>query len=68
MMKQQSFVSIIDNLFCKALMGNRVKVIGGYHQTSDIRCTLVANKIVDRSDVVGTSPVGAALATSSFTT
>ena len=35
-------------------------------ETSNISCTLVANKIVDHSDVVGASPVGAALTTSSF--
>ena len=32
------------------------------------RCTLVGNKLVDHSDVVGTSPVGAAPSTSSFLT
>ena len=37
-----------------------------YRQVSDIRCTLVGNKIVDHSDVVGASPVGAAPTTSSF--
>ena len=31
-----------------------------YCQTSDVRRTLVGNKIVDHSDVVGASPVGAA--------
>ena len=35
-----------------------------YHQTSNTGCTLVGNKIVDHSDVVGASPVGAAPATS----
>ena len=39
-----------------------------YRKTSNIRRTLVANKIVDRSDVVGASPVGAAPTTSSFST
>ena len=37
-----------------------------YRKTSNIRRTLVGNKIVDRSDVVGASPVGAAPTTSSF--
>ena len=37
-------------------------------QTSDISRTLVRNKIVDHSDVVGSSPVGAAPTTSSFST
>ena len=36
------------------------------HHTSDIRRTLVGNTIVDHSDVVGASPVGAAPTTSSF--
>ena len=31
-----------------------------YRQTSNISCTLVANKLVDHSDVVGASPAGAA--------
>ena len=37
-------------------------------KTSDIRRTLVGNEIVDQSDVVGASPVGAAPTTSSFST
>ena len=36
-----------------------------YHQTSDISHTLAHNKIVDHSDVVVASPVGAAPTTSS---
>ena len=39
-----------------------------YSQTSNISRTLVGNKIVDHSDVVGASPVGAAPATSSIST
>ena len=39
-----------------------------YRKTSDIRRTLVGNKIVDHLDVVGASPVGAAPTTSSFLT
>ena len=35
---------------------------------SNISCILVGNKIVDHSDVVGASPVGAAPTTSSFST
>ena len=31
-----------------------------YCQTPNIRCTIVGNKIVDHSDVVGASPVSAA--------
>ena len=41
---------------------------GDYHKTSNIRRTLLGNKIVDHSDVVGASPVGAAPTTSSFST
>ena len=39
-----------------------------YRQVSNIRHTLECNKIVDHSDVVGASPVGAAPTTSSFST
>ena len=39
-----------------------------YHQTSNVRRTLVGNIIVDNSDVVGASPVGAAPTTSSLST
>ena len=39
-----------------------------YGQVSNIRRTLVSNKIVDHTDVVGASPVGAAPTTSSFST
>ena len=39
-----------------------------YHQVSNTRRTLVGNKIVNHSDVVGASPAGAAPATSSFST
>ena len=37
-----------------------------YHNVSNIGRTLVGNKIVDHSDVVGASPVGAAPTTASF--
>ena len=36
-----------------------------YSKTSDLSGTLVCNKIVDHSDVVGAPPVGAAPTTSS---
>ena len=39
-----------------------------YRKTSNIRRVLVGNKIVDHSEVVGASPVGAAPTTSSFLT
>ena len=39
-----------------------------YRKTSNIRRNLVGHKIVDHSDVVGASPVGAAPTTYSFST
>ena len=39
-----------------------------YRKTSNISRTLAGYKIVDNSDVVGASPVGAAPTTSSFST
>ena len=39
-----------------------------YRQLSNISRTLVGNKIVNHSDVVGAPPVGAAPTTSSFST
>ena len=39
-----------------------------YRKVSNISRTLVGNEIVDHSDVVGAAPVGAAPATSSFST
>ena len=47
---------------------SRVLAIESYRKTSNISRTLVGNKIVDNSDVVGASPVGAAPTTSSFST
>ena len=43
-------------------------VIWYYRKTSGISRAFVGNKIVDNSDVVGASPVGAAPTTSSFST
>ena len=42
--------------------------MGEYRHTPNIRRTWVGNEIVDYSDVVGASPVGAAPTTSSFLT
>ena len=39
-----------------------------YRKTSYIRHTLLGNKIVDHTDVVGAAPVGAVPTTSSFST
>ena len=45
-----------------------IKIGGYYRKTSNIGRTIVGNEIVDRSDVVGASPVGAAPTTFSFST
>ena len=50
-----------------AFIGERDKE-STYRKTSNISRTLLGNKIVDNSDVVGASPVGAAPTTSSFST
>ena len=42
--------------------------INVYRQVSNLRGTLLGNKFVDDSDVVGASPVGAAPTTPSFST
>ena len=47
---------------------HNVSVAMIYRQVSNIRRTLVGNKIVDNSDVVGASPVGAAPTISSLST
>ena len=52
--------------FCLWAQPMRVGVT--YSKISTISRTLVGNEIVDNSDVVGTSPVGAAPTTSSFST
>ena len=39
-----------------------------YRQTSNIKRSLVSNEHVDRSDVIGASPLGAAPTTPSFST
>ena len=50
-------------------MGQKLKwIFEIYRQVSIIRRTLVGNQIVDHSDVIGASPVGAAPTTSSFST
>ena len=49
-------------------MGSRVNDLHEYRQVSNIRRTLIGNKIVDNSDVAGASPVGAAPTTSSLST
>ena len=66
--KNEKFL-IIPHLFNTLRQDNayaQYRII--YRQVSNTRRTLVGNKIVDHSDVVGASPVGAAPTTSSFST
>ena len=60
----QSMLSYFLELF----LNNDDTYNWAYRKTSNIRRTLVGNKIVDHSDAVGASPVGAALTTSSSST
>ena len=57
-------------LSCKVKLMARSSsaVVLTYRKVSNIRSTLICNKIVDHSDGVGASPVGAAPTTSSFST
>ena len=60
-------LEVTGNRFCCGLI-YITYTLQGYRKTSNISRTLVGNKIVDHSDVVGASPVGAAPTTSSFST
>ena len=70
---------VIDTLVCAATVtaivhGKMRSFIfyyspnSNYRQTSNISRTLLGNKLVDYSDVVGASPVGTAPTASSFST
>ena len=45
-----------------------IKLKSNFRKTSNISRTSVGNKIVDNSDAVGASPIGAAPTTPSFST
>ena len=65
-MKKKNFLTssqLSGLLFAEILIST-----GEYRKTSNISHTFVGNKIVDNSDVVGASPVGAAPTTSSLST
>ena len=62
MASEESQMKIIDESQASQMTENH------YRKTSNISRTLVGDKIVDNSDVVGASPVGAAPTTSSFST
>ena len=57
--------NFVDNMSNCALKGSSFYI---YRQTSSMSCTLVGNKLVDHSDVVGASLVCATPTTSSFST
>ena len=61
-----NFNWIFTNVFTGGSFVNESAL--SYRKTSNISRTLVGNKIVDNSDEVGASPVGAAPTTSSFST
>ena len=63
--KVQIWRNLLDDLSMILTQGH---VCDTYRKVSNIRRTLVGNKIVDHSDVVGALPVGAAPTTSSFST
>ena len=54
----------LQTYYFKLDFQNVDQVVNPRHQTSNIRRAVVGNKIVDPSDVVGSSPVGAAPITS----
>ena len=56
------------NFFFILPFKENIFVVKTYRKVFNIRRTWVGNKIVDHSDVVGASPVGAAPTTSSFPT
>ena len=73
-------IPVVDPFYCARILQGlqdirymyryiiRLSKNAKYRKTSNISRTLVGNKIVDNSDVVGASPVGAAPTTSSFST
>ena len=55
-----SHIDLIILIMCAFYLDLKIVDFITYHQVSNIRCTLVGNQIVDHSDVVGASPIGAA--------
>ena len=53
---------------CKSLASSHYLYHADYRKTSNTRCTLLGDNIVDHSDVVGAWPVGPAPTTSSWCT
>ena len=65
-----NFIQVDGSPLCifHVIVSDEIGQKSEYRQVSSIRRTLVGNQIVDHSDVVGASPVGAAPTTSSFST
>ena len=61
-------VSNANKIWCNKNVSITPLRRNNYRKTSNISRTLVGDKIVDNSNVVGASPVGAAPTTSSFST
>ena len=61
-------MSLGSNELIRMMYLQSIHTFNTHRQTSNISGTLVGNKIVDHSDVVGAAPVGAAPTTSSFLT
>ena len=66
--KENNGVVDLSRIFFKNIIQKNILQFVIYCQVSNIRLTWVGNQIVDHSDVVGASPVGAAPTTSSFST
>ena len=63
-------ILVVSDLYVHSFWNIRIffAIITNTAKTLNINCTLVGNKIVDHSDVVGVPPVGAAPTTSSSST
>ena len=61
-------VLVSFSVFVKQIIPESCSAHSKYRKDSNISHTLVGNRIVDHSDVVGASPVGAAPTTSSLST
>ena len=54
-----TYISLQTKIANLSKIQYKQKIYGTHCQTSNIRYTLVGNKIVDNSDLFGASPVGA---------
>ena len=65
---QEMLIKLIRDMYSENTFLKCLQQAISYSQTSNVRSILVGNTILDHSDVVGASPVGAAPTTSSFST